>query len=449
LSIVLSAEQERARSAVLSWYRDPHRSKPWFYLAGYGGTGKSTVITAITESIPGKVLYAAPTGRAALVMIQKGCIGAQTLHSLLYKPKGMSGDQEQGTKLRQLRDLPYEDPKAVSIRAWLTEAFNAELAVLAAKLGVAKEDDKKPLLNRRDILKKALGSNFKDVKDLVSANPLFDVNPDSALKDASLLVVDEISMVPRAVVEDILRFNVPVLVQGDVGQLPPIKAQSYFADITPDFNLQEIHRQAKDSPIIYLATLARQGKPLPLGAHGNCLVTREPNAGLAMEADQIIVGMHKTRHATNDKVRSLLGYQGPMPNVGEKVICRKNNNKLGLANGDQFEVTSFSDFDANCLGPHCKNKLHSRCLIGIKNQDIWTTVKAWKDFFLKQEPNPWAQKDAESLDYSYSITCHSAQGGAWPSVYVKDESRVFKSSAKNWLYTSISRASQKVVIVVP
>jgi exodeoxyribonuclease V len=437
MSLQLSAEQERARTAFLQWFRSPHKDRPFFYLQGFAGVGKSQCVTAITASIRGKVLYAAPTGRAALIMQQKGCEGAQTLHSLLYKPKGMSGDKEQGTKLRQLCEMKPDDPKAESLKSWLTDSFKKEVSDLDSKLALCKtEQEKKPLQVKKEQIKRALQTNFRDTKELASSSPLFDLNLDTVLKEACLLVIDEISMVSRSIIEDVLSFNVPILVQGDPGQLPPVKAKSYFDHVKADFCLTEIHRQAADSPIIYLATLARQGKPLPLGMHGNCLVTQQPNSELFMQADQIIVGMHKTRHKANAVVRKLLSFEGEMPNVGEKVICRKNNNKLGLANGDQFTVSSFNDL------PNSNNQ----CMLGVRNESLWTTVRAWKHFFQKTEPNPWIQKEAESFDLSYAITCHLAQGGAWPHVYVKDESKVFRQDASKHLYTSLTRASDRVTV---
>ena len=54
---------------------------------------------------------------------------------------------------------------------------------------------------------------------------------------------------------------------GDPGQLPPIKGAGAFTEAAPDVMLTEIHRQAGESAIIRLATMARQGEPIPYGAH--------------------------------------------------------------------------------------------------------------------------------------------------------------------------------------
>ena len=66
---------------------------------------------------------------------------------------------------------------------------------------------------------------------------------------------------------DLLAFGKPILVLGDPGQLPPIKGDGAFTSDAPDVMLTEIHRQAGESAIIRLATMARQGQPIPYGEH--------------------------------------------------------------------------------------------------------------------------------------------------------------------------------------
>lgn len=78
-----SPKQESALDAVSHWIKD--RSKPWFYLAGFAGTGKTTLARHFAAGVKGDVQYAAFTGKAAMVMRKNGCDGASTIHSLIYK----------------------------------------------------------------------------------------------------------------------------------------------------------------------------------------------------------------------------------------------------------------------------------------------------------------------------------------------------------------------------
>jgi exodeoxyribonuclease-5 len=83
-----SPQQDRALGVVGQWLKaKPGRNgtPQVFRLFGYAGTGKTTLARHIAEGVDGKVLFAAFTGKAALVMRSKGCAGASTIHSLIYK----------------------------------------------------------------------------------------------------------------------------------------------------------------------------------------------------------------------------------------------------------------------------------------------------------------------------------------------------------------------------
>jgi ATP-dependent exoDNAse (exonuclease V) alpha subunit len=78
-------EHPRALAEVIKW----HNSKPRrqvFRLFGPAGTGKTTVARDIARAIGGNVIFAAFSGKAASVLRGKGCQGATTIHSLIYRP---------------------------------------------------------------------------------------------------------------------------------------------------------------------------------------------------------------------------------------------------------------------------------------------------------------------------------------------------------------------------
>ena len=54
-------------------------SKPFFYLACYAGTGKTTLAAEVARRVGGEIVYAAYTGKAAAVMRAKGCADADTI----------------------------------------------------------------------------------------------------------------------------------------------------------------------------------------------------------------------------------------------------------------------------------------------------------------------------------------------------------------------------------
>src|SRR5256886_14581310 len=84
---VFTPHQDAALKAIAKWWKGERRQSPIFRLFGYAGTGKTTLARHIAEAVDGKVLFAAFTGKAALVMRSKGCERASTIHSLIYKPR--------------------------------------------------------------------------------------------------------------------------------------------------------------------------------------------------------------------------------------------------------------------------------------------------------------------------------------------------------------------------
>jgi exodeoxyribonuclease V len=91
-----SPEQDAALKAVAEWLKaKPGRGNtpPIFRLFGYAGTGKTTLARHFAAGVDGKVLFAAFTGKAAQIMRNKGCQGASTIHSLIYKPPDTATEQ--------------------------------------------------------------------------------------------------------------------------------------------------------------------------------------------------------------------------------------------------------------------------------------------------------------------------------------------------------------------
>lgn len=88
--------QNAALNAVAQWLKAKpgEGSTPQiFRLFGFAGTGKTTLARHIADGVDGEVKYAAFTGKAALVMRNKGCEGASTIHSLIYRARETGEEQ--------------------------------------------------------------------------------------------------------------------------------------------------------------------------------------------------------------------------------------------------------------------------------------------------------------------------------------------------------------------
>ena len=87
---VFTPHQDTALTAVGDWIKTrpgANGAPQLFRLFGYAGTGKTTLARHVAEHVDGKVMFAAFTGKAAQVMRSKGCAGASTIHSLIYKAR--------------------------------------------------------------------------------------------------------------------------------------------------------------------------------------------------------------------------------------------------------------------------------------------------------------------------------------------------------------------------
>ena len=274
--------------------------------------------------------------------------------------------------------------------------------------------------------------------------PAFVINRDSPAHDADLIVIDECSMVDEMLGSDLLSFGKPVLVLGDPAQLPPVSGGGFFTEAEPDMMLTEIHRQARDNPIIRIAQDVREGRDLDYGDHGEVQVIRRRalETEKVLEADQVLVGRNVTRQRYNARLRELKDFEGLYPQVGDKLVCLKNNHQKGLLNGGIWivdKVTSRTGKDMKLrVSPELGHELSGRVAIKIP-----------KALFEEHEGEvPWTiRKQGDSFDYGYALTVHKAQGSQWNDVMLFDESWAFRDHSQRWLYTGITRAAERLTII--
>jgi len=275
--------------------------------------------------------------------------------------------------------------------------------------------------------------------------PMFSLNRQSPLASASLIVIDECSMVDEALGMDLLSFGTPVLVLGDPGQLPPISGGGFFTEHEPDILLEEIHRQALDNPIVELARQVRLGNSVMIGDYGETtrvIPKTQVETDLVLNADQVLVGTNRTRRRYNERLRELKGFEGPLPAAGDKLVCLRNDPQKGLLNGSLWQVTSA----ARTVKPAMNILIRSEDE-GIERYSA--KVKLLKAAF--EEPDrevPWQIKRRhDDFDYGYALTVHKAQGSQWDDVVLFDESYAFREHRDRWLYTAITRAAENLTIV--
>ena len=437
MSVTLSAMQERAVFAARDWWRA--HDEPVFYLGGYAGSGKTTILPQIVEATgvsPDKVAFCAPTAKAAMVMSSKlDAFGfkqkARTLHHCMYIPRSLSRQSIEG-KISYLKE-----------QLSLAKVANRNTDGLEAAIFHWKQtlDD--------------LEGGYRDALGFIR-KPEFH---SEECPFPELVIVDEASMVGTSIGTDLLNFGIPVIAIGDPGQLQPVKDKAFLTAGKPSFFLDEIHRQALDSPIIRLSTMAREGKRLPLGKMGDDVLVvkdKDDETTLADRDMQVICGRHKTRWALTDDIRDVFGYSDSGPEQGEPLMVVQNNYIYpGFING--YPVVC-----AKSVGD--LNDGEATYRIDVETMDgSAITVKAFQPILEehmfttkgycsceKEEAKKQFHK-AVHLDFNWVTTCHKAQGSEWDEVCLHDESRVWRKNNehKEWLYTGITRAKERLTVVVP
>ena len=393
--MILTEKQQQGLEIAVERFQE---GKPYTCIAGYAGTGKSTLIKFIITALdlkPEDVCYVAYTGKAAQVLRQKGCPNSITAHKLLYKAKPMPN-------------------------------------------GSYKFEPK---------------TSFED--------------------NYKIIVVDEISMLPKVMWERLLTHRVHVIAMGDPFQLPPIDndADNHVLD-KPHVFLDEIMRQAAESEIIRLSMHIREGKPISeFKASGQQVLIYKPNeivTGMYEWADQIICATNATRNQINMDMRNIKGF-GPEPEPGDKIISLRNQWEFFSAGNDPSPLTngsigtiSHTDLKSAWVPKYISSQpidyLYTTMVdengdrfdyIPVDYKALTTGTKAlvgeqeYRLRKLKNYPDPPFE-----FSYAYAITCHKAQGSEWKNLLVFEERFPFdKEEHARWLYTAVTRAEEKLVLV--
>jgi len=280
----------------------------------------------------------------------------------------------------------------------------------------------------------------------------------------NLIVIDEGSMVSLELWQDLMKFGVPIIVVGDHGQLPPVSAKAFSLMTKPDFILKQIHRQAEDNPIIQLSAFVRKNGYIPFNhvwAPGVFKIPWEHNKTKKIwnELDHdenviVLCGFNATRCGLNDKIRKLLGYKYPTPYPGERIVCLRNNHTIKLMNGqigtmlwlmpedkDIYRITLEVDGEVDPY--ECITYMTT---FGQVTYTIYSKDKATK---AAQKYARDQGYELDYFDYGYCISVHKSQGSEWNKVILFEQRTKFWDDDyyKRWLYTGITRAKEKLMIV--
>ena len=399
MTITLTQDQERARELLVAWWEsvcDDTNPIP-FILHGYAGTGKTTVVLHLLEALGlgrEEVALLAPTGKAARVLAKRTGLPTSTIHRALYRPRGDSVIEALRTELREAKNEDHQ-------------------VQVSTKL--AREE------KERGVSFDAVGGEF-------------------AVK---LIVVDEVSMVSERLAQDLEATSVPLLLIGDPGQLPPVKAKVGWADWDPDVVLEEILRQDAGSAILKAAELVRKKEVLDEeineGAFRRVLRKSLTDEYICEEFDIMLCGTHRVRRAFNKRLRRVMfpGAETWYPVVGDRLVCKMNSYPNEVFNGQLFSVKAVGmEIDP------------MRIELTIADDAGWTrsvvaSTLRFKEHYQKGPVH--LVENAIELDFAYALTVHSAQGSEWDNVVVVNDWA--GGEYHRWLYTALTRGAKHVTMI--
>ncbi len=302
-----------------------------------------------------------------------------------------------------------------------------------------------------------------------------------------------------------------IVLIGDINQLPPVQGRSVlgFAMLQwPTFALTKVHRTAEDNAIIQNAHRVLKGQyPKADGKTffiqdmpGGSMDTLKVTIGIVQKLhkagqfdpfiDGLIVPQNKSIIGQLELNTALVGYfnqvkykEGVPLNprtlikagyitcnyaVGDKVMLLNNERSLGLTNGmvgvvqeitinakfkgdimatthnatfdDDFELDALdAEFDAiqNDKGEEDEDARERQAshIMVVKFQNV-------------DEPVDFSAAGAfNKLAHAYAFTCHKSQGGEYPTVVILLHSANLRMLTREWLYTALTRAKGKVILL--
>ena len=269
--------------------------------------------------------------------------------------------------------------------------------------------------------------------------------------DFDLIIVDEASMVDQKIWEDLKSYGVPIIAVGDHGQLPPISG-SFNLMSSPQLKLENIHRQAKDNPIIQISILARENGKIPHQKWNKNIFKVPMSEGYEYYEDLfssydaetlVLCNFNNTRLRLNKSIRNHLGFEGENPQKNDRVICLRNNHEKQIFNGMQGYIKFIKPKNENSYDVEIDMDQSLRYYTGLIAKDQFNS-----EITLNNINKSYKTQGLDLFDFGYALTVHKAQGSQAKRVILFEERNKHQSDEdfRRWLYTAVTRAEEKLII---
>jgi hypothetical protein len=477
-AIIPNSDQHRA----LAWIESGHNpTTRCFVLSGYAGTGKTYLISQLVEKLRANgqpFVLMAPTGRAAKVLARRTRAPAHTIHKVIYAMDDLKEYVETNVDGSETYKF-YFDLK--------NNGDDARTVYIVDEASMVSD-----VYSEGEFFRFGSGYLLKDLLKYVN----FDNND----HNKKLIFVGDPAQLPP-----IGSNESPALKPEYLGNHYGLQAEHY--------EMTEVVRHRDGSGILDNATTLRDAirtcrlnvldimveKPDVIPIAYDKVVDRYAAFGGNKPPDKAIIIAHSNR-MVNDynrdiRARYYPGAVGPVP--GDRLLVVANNHKgdVSLMNGDLVRllaaspaVTSraitlrtklkgqvvektvplvFRDVEIEADGEEGKASRFTTSilenLLDSPERDLSSDEQKalYVDFKVRNptlKPNSALFKDALRADkyfnalrvkYGYAMTCHKAQGGEWPHVFVdfSQSGGVFNISYFRWAYTAITRAKEVLYTV--
>lgn len=266
------------------------------------------------------------------------------------------------------------------------------------------------------------------------------------------IIVDEGSMIPYGMHNELSEIGLPILYCGDIKQLPPVdpNGPEGFCVLdsldAPVISLTQVQRFQENSGIYELTEHLRENNSIKRMKRDDVRMVSKteimrPQFYEENPVDIILCGMNKTRKKLNDVYRMYLGtYEYEIPQPSERVMCLKNDvlGNVRINNGEIYNV----------IMTYPGKEVSTFTLEDIDSGKI-VTVKVANECWEKEYSNGHVGGEKVSqFAFGYAATTHKAQGSTFENVVYLDENVSFFLDQKRFRYTGASRASKMLYVAI-
>lgn len=412
---------------------------PIISMGGLAGTGKTTLTKALEQALGVQAVFGTPTHKAAAVL-RKKLTGDQshrvrTYHSLIYHMRPVYHCDTTGKIVPRIVD---------NCTCKQTDACQCP----------ARFEPCSPKADHSCKIREELAEERRRYLG----------------GHREIVIIDESSMLSKEQVEDVRSFGIPVLLVGDHGQLPPVKAEMNPWTRNPEVLLTQIHRQGADSGILQAAHDVRAHGYLTCQRYGKGDAVRYPLSHPQMQGvferwepgtERIII-THSNR--LRAEVNAAHHGEGPL-HPGDRVVALGGQPydtvRVTLEGGSYRATASFLQVHNGMTGT--VRHVHDRGgptldmvvelddhVLATPDEPVCLLIGACARAQFGAERDLWKNspdrpRDSRLWDYAYALTAHKAQGSEFSQVIVMDEG-ISGATYPQWLYTAITRAKDAVIV---